>query len=958
MKIRFNSVILGITLLLTGLVRAGTTPLYVNYGYISAAPQIDATAFLNNGIFSLSASLLPFDTQNTLYFTNRGTLSSLGPDSGGFRFDYVNSTNGIHQPASAILNDSGAVISATDSVNGYSDGPYIILNATNIINKGSVAILNTGLIQITGSDVNLSRGSLDVQPFAGSTSFSNGTNYFYPELGISDLDWNVDTVSVNTSTLLTYSPASGYQVTTPIFNIISPGGFFGGITNRSRLRLFNPQGFVYTNQLDPSNQIVQVVFVTVGDTNINVSASFAPSANAANPFMTAVLQFSAAQTNIITGNVDTSQLFLVDTLASDTNAVLIPNYLTGNTFRPGNYEVTRAAAAGLPANGLLRPDLFRKYYDTNFTNGMSYSNNIVTNLYATYDAGVTYQSETIAGATITDTPGRIEITADSLDLTKARIRAQVMNVRAANLKSSAGAALDVPAIYYDLGATNGDLLVQNLTLGTFFRFASGDFNAWSTVWTNSFDNTTTNVDSSGNTNTVDTIYNTMFHVLLVDASNLTTQQSGELVGLTARSTNTVVADTANVAESLLILSKSLTINGQLNLGAAIANWSSNNAPNLLYLTNNGVFAPYNIGHYGDDRPTPYETFVNTGTNSAVALIYNVKQFFNNGFIQTDYYSNAGGAISVNSVSASVDGGRFAAGTDITLVTGSLKLRNANLASPGYIVLTSTNSVADGGINAPSTVTAALGITLTTQPQSGDFLGTAFELNVPNFDDATFVWPGKDLGVNPAGFTNNAAIGKMVLSSQGDGTLNFYGTGAGNAVYVDYLDIATNIYQDLQNLVSIAPDFTIYFADSSIPANLLDGALNGRIKWVSTYAGSYSGVPVLLDDGRIKLVNRQILNSTTIDSDGDGVPNAYDADPFGPPTVKLSNSGSKPSGITLQWSGGGGLVYRVESATNLINPTWQLVTTVTNMSSSPAILTQKTTVDPTSAANYYRVSYQP
>jgi hypothetical protein len=958
MKIRFNSVILGITLLLTGLVSAGTAPLFVNNGLIQAAPQIDATAFLNNGTISLSASLLPFDTQNTLYFTNRGTLSSLGPDSGGFRFDYVNSSTGIRKPAATILNDSGSVISATDSLNGYSDGPFIILNATNIINKGAISILNTGLIQITGSDVNLSRGSLDVQPFSGSTSATFGTNFFFPELGVSDLDWNVDTVAVNTTKLLNYIGTNNYQVTTPIFNVISPGGIFGNSTNRSRISLFNPLAFVYTNQLDSTNQVVQVVFVSTSDTNIDVTASFADSVNDANPFKTAVLQFSAAETNIISGNVATSQLFLVDTLASDTNAVLIPNYQTQTTFRPGNYEVSRVAASGLQPNAQLRKDLFRMYYDTNFTNGMAYSNNVVTNIYATYDAGISYQSATIPGATITDSPGRVEITADSLDLSKARIRAEVMNIRALNLKSSSGATLDVPAIYYDLGATNGNLLIQNLTLGTFFRFASGDFNAWSTIWTNSFDNTTTNVDSSGNTNTVDTVYNTMFHVLVVDATALTTQQAGELVGLTARSTNTVVADTANVAGSLLVLSQALTINGQLNLGGAIGDWSATNAPNLLYLTNNGNFTPYNLGHYGDDRAIPYETFVNNGTNSALGLIYNVKQLVNSGFIQTDYYSDAGGAISINSVGTKIDGGRFSSKTDLTLTTSDLKIRNGKLNAPRYITLTVTNSVTDSGSGSPSSVIAGLGIALTVKPQSGDFLGTAFELDVPNFDDATFVWPATDLGARAAGFTNNAAIGKLVLTSQGDGTLNFYGTGAGNAVYVDYLDIATNVYQNLQDIVSIASDFTIYFADSSIPANLLDGALNGHIKWVSSYAGSYSGVPVLLDDGRIKLVNRQILNSTTIDSDGDGVPNAYDADPFGPPTVKLSNSGSKPSGITLQWSGGGGQVYRVESATNLINPTWQLVTTVTNMSSSPAILTQKTTVDPTSAATYYRVSYQP
>src|SRR5712692_9324667 len=57
---------------LTGAV-AQPIPLYENFGVISAPPQIDALAFANYGTFSVS-TLLPYDFQNTLNFTNTGTM--------------------------------------------------------------------------------------------------------------------------------------------------------------------------------------------------------------------------------------------------------------------------------------------------------------------------------------------------------------------------------------------------------------------------------------------------------------------------------------------------------------------------------------------------------------------------------------------------------------------------------------------------------------------------------------------------------------------------------------------------------------------------------------------------------------------------------------------------------------------------------------------------------------------
>ena len=62
-------------------------PLYENFGVISAPPQIDALAFANYGSFSVF-TLLPFDFQDTLNFTNTGTMSAVP----GFLFDTASTT--------------------------------------------------------------------------------------------------------------------------------------------------------------------------------------------------------------------------------------------------------------------------------------------------------------------------------------------------------------------------------------------------------------------------------------------------------------------------------------------------------------------------------------------------------------------------------------------------------------------------------------------------------------------------------------------------------------------------------------------------------------------------------------------------------------------------------------------------------------------------------------------------
>src|ERR1051326_970406 len=87
---------------------AGTALIYVNDAPVQSPPDflapIDATSFVNRNLFSTGSShlisigtiipTLPFETANTLYYTNTSSGVLAGPP--GFRFVFT--TNGFRYP--------------------------------------------------------------------------------------------------------------------------------------------------------------------------------------------------------------------------------------------------------------------------------------------------------------------------------------------------------------------------------------------------------------------------------------------------------------------------------------------------------------------------------------------------------------------------------------------------------------------------------------------------------------------------------------------------------------------------------------------------------------------------------------------------------------------------------------------------------------------------------------------
>ena len=160
--------------------------------------------------------------------------------------------------------------------------------------------------------------------------------------------------------------------------------------------------------------------------------------------------------------------------------------------------------------------------------------------------------------------------------------------------------------------------------------------------------------------------------------------------------------------------------------------------------------------------------------------------------------------------------------------------------------------------------------------------------------------------------------------------------------------------------------TIYYAQAMLNgfsvAEKLNGLNGGHLRWVPQYAGHFSSV-TLVYGGATITVNAALRNSTDIDSDGDGINNAYDPTPFFLPSqmmfsLSLTNK-PLPHTPLLRWRSVPASTNYVQYTTNLLSGNWQTLTTLTNGSASGMVTNTVTLTNmvnnPTpSAMRFYRV----
>jgi len=941
----------GVALLLAGLcvAQGGTIPLYIVNGVENKSPpdQIDAFAYANYGQHSVNGFIYPYDFLNTRYFTNRGTMFA----SPGFRIETASDTE-PSRPAAHFLNEVDAVVSV---------GNYLRISADRLENHGVLQAGPQSLIQIEGGTVDLSRGDINIETFGGfgSTDFVTTTN-FIPAANIFDNYWGGPTninFDVDTS-FYELDTNFGPIVTSPIYGATNTFG-----QGLDRIFLAFPLTGVRTNQIDETNAVVQAIFVGY-ETNLLSGQVRFSTFNTQNDFAVAGASLSMEFTNSVTGVISAENLYVTDEMAARTNnlAILV-NANTGNSYRPSNYRVSRAPLLdfqfGGAGNSPPTPNLF-------YEEGVS-SNVNVTALYTAYSADVASLAgltpPPIPGATDSNLLGRLEIEAETLDLSRVKARANsLMSIKAAHVISTGKSEFEAGSYRFDLASTNGTLQVDSKITGENKAF-DGPVYMWSALWTNFSEFVGTNLVVTNeppvtNEVLVTNILTTGYHVLLVDAYSL------GITGRTSFSSLKLRADTVEIDHpyfltgELFIEATNLVLNESVTFLGGLGDFGSSNAPSLMSLTNYGTFEIANDAIFGADRPVHYKNLVNEGTIQAASMV-----------VRSDFVHNKGdfdvnNVLRVEAGVAKFESGLNVADGDMILQARDMKFHNFDSQTLGTLLINATNSLSDSGGQSGSSLSCNRGFRLLRKPTLGDLLGTRLVTQVSDKAVIDHTWAGADRGVSVDGFKNNVAVGQLVLSAGLDAVLRFHGLDATGqyAIYADYLDLqgfVGNAYDNdrLEEVLEIDPNVTIYYAYANKPVESLDGALGGRLRWIKEFAGPNSSVVVALPSGASVQVNQGLRESIIIDSDGDGLANGYDPQPFSEPDLEVTVTALSPLTMSIAWSAAPLTTYQLEFQDDP-EGTWTLLQTVTNESTVMQEALVQDVVSSPNVSRYYRVRYNP
>ena len=947
----FNFCILLVSSALTCGLVAQPDELYENYGFIDQGSEvpINAKAFANYGSFTVFGAL-PFDTQNTLNFTNTGVMNG----GIGFRFDHV-ADNGRRSLANNFLNAAGAEINAT-SVGFGEDAPsFLTISASNVVNKGLLTVGVGGLISLEGDDIDLSDSALGVSAIqgVGSGNFVTPTDPptfdFTPDTGITDVYWGgmTNVNNMNSAGLLNVLGASA-NISSPFHTVTNAAGFTSG----AFLSLQSANSYVFSNAVTATNIIVHAVFSSVADPRIITDVSFSNSPRT-NEIKTPNIRYQVPLTNYVTASDDLFTLYLSDTLAWDPNLTFAVNGNSG-TLRPFTYTLSRQDTIGFntgsPSNEVVSPTLL--WADT-------FSNTFVTNFYAAYAGNVGSVIDN-SGASINSEltnslSGRVKIRSKSLNLDNTRLRSEgFVSINTDHLESSNGAIIDSQNVSYGLASTNSVLNVSSIVRDEVERF-QGNIAAYRAIWTNLSGLIITNQPDPADPAAVETFTtNTveyLFHVLIVDATGLRTRAPVFVHDFAADGDSVVIEDSMNVVRTFLIDSPDITLDAEIATFGQISNLGHTNYPSLKRFKNSGTISVNETLQIGTDTTNIIERIVNSGQVNAFSQRYKSQYFENSGRF------DAGGRIDIHTVDAKLDNGAISSGRDIVINAENVKLQNAELTSSTDIRLGVSGILTDGGF--PNSFTVNNGFTLAQKPQTGDLLGSTFTSILPRFNTVQHIWAAEDRGNSPSGFVNNAAIGKLALDGRVGSRARFSGVGDAKALYVDFLEFAGDKANNWSSSVFVADNFTVYYAASNIAVEELEEHFGDRMQWVPEYVGSNSSIPIVLSDGTSIFVNRLLRESLTIDSDGDGAANGIDPTPFD--GVILSNvevvDGQQPQAY-ISWIAAGGTTYRVEYKNSLSESNWSYLQSVTNPSHSRQEIRVGDTVGDSVNGRFYRVTYQP
>ncbi|MDE3066800.1 MAG: hypothetical protein KGJ60_04525 [Verrucomicrobiota bacterium] len=931
-------------------------PFYQNNAVLSYSiqnnppPIIDGNnyttrAFDNENVFGVTFDQFPlnpsyYEAWNMLYYTNNGTMladSSFMTNAyiildfsygAGFRFD-LQTTNVIPNAPADTFYNAGTIHcnSLLDLFNNFfifSDLGECLVSATNIINPGVVEVGPAGLIGFKGQNVDLSHGTLNLEAIQNFfTGFANISAF-----GAVGVDTNGD-----------WNPGTDLA---PNFAVTSLPYVFEAFPATPFLQLIPDSS--------GSNIVVRAVFIENDSPNAPYNVYF----NSANPLTVGpggvTIEWTGHYVDPATGNEFTNYLYLNDDIVAgaQTNAFVQANGVPSNfTFT----ESTQKLIFQPPA-----PSGFANVFpDGAMTNAYSYVNAQLIPVSVPTNASLSNPS----GA-LTNLPGRIQITASGPNSHLNLAAAQIIGPNYLLLSSTnqfdgnAGSAIVSPYSDIYLGVTSpslpsasvpntrGNLAFTNL-VAQYIPNWNGTVLGWSTRWTNSINGT-----------------NWDFRVEIVKSA-LSPTTASVVQDLVLHATNSLVlSDALNILRTLSIDSQSLTLTtngagngassfeGELNLRNTSILWHSA-IPNLLWLTNSGAITTGNLIQFGS-ATQPAISFVNHGVVSDQGTQIWTGDFENSGTI-----SNSVGNFDLYTQTATLTNGLIQAG-GIAITADSLVVSNVSFQPARSLTLQVTNLLTDTTVTngnfwtvGSQTGVGGNGLALPIKPRLGDLLGTTIVGYAPGPNKQVFnTWAADDRGVSVGGYTNNAAIGRLLLDALGSSSqFVFNGVVPGNALYVDDLELygyATNT--DLNGdftALNIASNLVIYYAQAVMNGVSVAAKMNHRngdhLRWVAAYAGYFSSTNLVYPDGSTNTVNAGLAASTSADSDGDGIVNAADPTPFFVPSqvhFKLMLTNAPPLTALISWDSIPGATNTVLYSTNLLAPEadWLVLTNFVSPATVP------------------------
>jgi len=894
---------------------------------------INATNFFNDtgSIFDYENTPSSFNWLNALYqgwhntqnFTNYGEMDA----ATGFRFDTQNSIT--HVEANSFYNVGNIncglsslavllnqlVIGNNVIFTGYG-GIYV--SATNVFNSGTIAVGANGLAKFSGDNIDFNRGAVFIEP---QTVFFNNFNNSSPNLSATgQTDYNTNSWSPSSALSSTF--AYGLMDTTPYELFLNNSVPYLDIRNSDNTG---------------TNLIVRMIFLQ--DNSVNVATNVYFVGSQGNGF--AHVEWIGSYTDPATGQSANRYLYLDD------------DYVQGSATNILSYG---DPGSGVPANYTFIVSDTQRTLGAAATNefvvGLIPDGNITNNIYSYVNAqfiATTVSTNTSYGPiAITNLPGRVEINAaKTLNLSLASVSGMnYLLLKSTNQYNYDGRS-QIAAPYSDiyLGRTNGNTTITNLIQSSIPQW-SGTVQAWNTRFTNSFNGT--NYD---------------FRILLV-ASQLNPASAAKVQDFVLYSSNNVViSDTLNVMRTLSINCTNLlittngtgngasSIEGALNFSSATLSWATA-LPRLACLTNNGAINTLNLSTFGS-AISPYLNLFNSGSisNGGGSTVY-ARNFENYGFL-----SAGAGSLNVQSLMTTMTNGVISAAGTFSDSASNLIISRTAITVGKSMTLTATNLLTDNGVfssNFWSVGTAYsgygtwTGLVLPIKPALGDLLGTTISavavtnMTAPGGTLMNCTWSGQDRGSSVAGFSNNVAIGQLILDVQGPAPhtgFYFTGTGSNNAIYVDrlvLLDFAGYTNRVDTNILTLSfnTNLVIYYAqaltgDGISVADKINGFNGNHLRWVPAYAGYFSSTNLVYPDGTTNAVNAALARSTTLDTNGDGNHNSTDPTPIFVPSQVQFMLFLTNSQVKIQWTTIPRATNYIYFATNLMSPNWLPFTNFNN-----------------------------